>query len=421
MKKTFILLFSLFFVLSSCAFSSSHRNFVVNKTNTLSSSEALSVSSSSLLCATSTKDFNKFLTLNNISVPLPSLPNEELTTLLKERLEAFTKNLDLPFSITSLDYYSFEEYNTKTFTFYVPDTVDTFNSIRLYFSYDTLALREKSVYDLIDRKSLSSFLTQKYGVSELTVDAIEIVQEGVNIYSGEESYFVNDEYFTFEKNINVFYPQSYLPVVDTDEKYIAITFDDGPNPYTTVPLLEILKENDVKATFFMVGYNIEEYPYVVKKVFADGHDIGIHSYKHSNYGLMKFEDVINDIDKCANLVYSAVGKKPYLVRPPFGSIKEEDINTDDYFFVNWNVDPCDWKLDSPEEIANEVLKFAKSGSIILMHDIYESSYKAAEIVIKKLKNDGYRFVTISEYFDLHGNKTDNKLHFFLEDYNVKKS
>ena len=171
----------------------------------------------------------------------------------------------------------------------------------------------------------------------------------------------------------------------------------------------------------MVGYNIEEYPYLVKKVYSEGHDIGVHSYGHSNYSQLPFDKVLEDVDKCSNLIYSTIGKRPYLVRPPYGDIKEEEIDTPDYFFVNWNVDPYDWKLSSADEIAKDAIKHTRTGSIILLHDIYTVSCEAADLIITDLKQKGYRFVTISEYFDLNGKKADNKLHFFLEDYNVEKS
>lgn len=420
MKRFFILLLFIFFILSSCVHKSPTDYVSQKSTFTLSDIESNLTDLPQILYATSTPELEKFISLNDISVPIPSLPTEDLANLLNERLIEFINGIDLPYSVLSLDYYSYEDYNTKTYTFFLADAIDTFEENCLYFSYDTVLFEEKSIYSLIDKKSLKLFLKNNYNIDDSQIENLEVVNGGVNVYVSNHPYFIDENAFTFEKTFSVFHPQSYSPVIDTNQKYVALTFDDGPNPYTTIPLLKILKDNDVKATFFMVGYNLEEYPSVLKNVYSDGHDIGIHSYKHDNYGVMDFDDVIADIDKCSNLIFSTIGKKPYLVRPPYGNIKEDEIKTDDYFFVNWNVDPCDWNKTSAEEIAKEAIKYTKSGSIILLHDIYKSSYEAAEIIIKTLKANGYRFVTISEYFDLNGKKPDNKLHFFLEDYNVEK-
>lgn len=418
MKKYLFLVLALLMLSTSCSFSTnvSKNNY---DTHPPLQNEIPLNNVETILYSEASFDKVDIKIINGTEVAFPILPNEELNAKLYEEISNFLTALDLPYSPKTLDFFTSEAFNTKTYTFFVCDTVDSYKNYKYYFSYDTELFTKKEITHFMTLKSFNALMLNNYNALDVSVNQIEVVFNGINIYTDKnEVYFIEENNFQKEKHIDVFFPESYTPA-NSNEKFIALTFDDGPNPNSTQKLLNILSENEVKATFFMVGYNIEEYPYIVKKIYNEGHDIGIHSYGHTNYSLMSFDDVLKDIDKCSNLIYNAIGKRPYLVRPPFGSIKEEEIDTEDYFFVNWNVDPCDWKLDDAELIAKEAIKYAKSGSIILLHDIYNVSCEAAEIIIKTLKEDGYRFVTVSEYFDLNGKKTDNKLHFFVEDYNVE--
>ncbi len=418
MKRFIFFVFCLFMLFTSCSFSNGMSEKTATFLNVKLSDEASMDSVETILYSQASFDTVNIVKINGTEVALPLLPTEKLNTELYKKISEFLLSLDLPYSPKTLDFYTSEGFDTKTYTFFVCDTVDSYKNLKFYFSYDTESLKLKEITDFMSKDAFTSLMLNNYNLTDVSVEEIEVLYNGINIYVNDVAYFISENSFEKEKTIDVFFPQSYNPVTDKNEKYVALTFDDGPNPNSTANLLKTLKENDVKATFFMVGYNIEEYPYLVKKVYEDGHDIGVHSYGHTNYSLMPFDEVLKDIDKCSNLIYSAVGKRPYLVRPPFGSIKVNEIDTEDYFFVNWNVDPTDWKLDNPELIAQEAIKHSTSGSIILLHDIYNVSCEAAEIIIKTLKEQGYRFVTISEYFDLNGKKPDNKLHFRLEDYNV---
>lgn len=306
------------------------------------------------------------------TVIFPVLPSEELTDSLMHQLSELLVNNEISYRPNVIDFEYFESANKSTFVFYVSDNAELYDISRFEFSYNRMTLKE--------------------------------------LFPGEETPPV----------LSVFHPESYQPVTADDKKFVAITFDDGPNPYTTPQLVEMLAEKNVKATFFMVGINASAYPSTVKKVYEGGHDIGIHSYGHNNFYLMSDEEVIEDLDNCAQLIDSIVGKKPYLVRPPYGNIKLDNIQTSDYFFVNWNIDTLDWKQDDAAKIAQDALKDIKSGSIVLLHDIYQKSCDAAEIIIDELLAQGYRFVTISEFYDLNGRLPDNKLHYFMGDYDVKK-
>jgi len=350
---------------------------------------------------------------DSTKVTIPKLPTEELQLSLKNKIEPYI----IKYKPKEIDFYCENAFSTTSFTFYSADSTEAYDNNKIYFSYNVDTLKESQFSGFFDKDAYTEVCMKYFSEADPIVEDFVIQQDGITAFYNGKSIHIGSDSFTKDYNLYVFHPEDYSPVTSLEEKYVAITFDDGPNPYTTLPLLDMLEEKGIKATFFLVGYNISAFPSVVQKMYDGGHDIGIHSMRHSNYALMKPEDVIEDIDNCSNLIYRIIKKRPYLVRPPYGNIKIEEIQTNDYFFINWNVDTLDWKSENPEQIAESALKSIHSGSIILLHDIYKSSCDAAEIIIDKLLEEGYRFVTISEFYDLNEKETDNKLHYFSGDYN----
>ena len=415
MKKSIILLFVSLLVLSSCSVTKSSPVSFRDYPSELEVVEA-SLSSSGALISGETYHKRNIQTVtemfSNTKVILPVLPTEELNSSLRNVIDKFLTELDYPFEPECVDFFIEDLFFTRTFVFYISDTSELFNSTKLKFSYNTSTDNFIKLNDFLDKKTVIDLFGKNH-----TAEFLRVVKDGIYVFDGTEERFVSSDLFSKEKFITVFHPEVYEPVSESDKKFVALTFDDGPNPYTTNSLLDYLDEKDVKATFFMLGVNISEYRSTVKKAFEQGHDIGIHSYKHTNFDTMDGESIIEDLDRCSELLYSIIGKYPYLVRPPFGNLDVNKIDNDGYFFVNWNVDPVDWDTDSADAIAEHVISKVSPGSIILLHDIYKSTCDAVEIIVDKLLEDGYRFVTISEFYDLNGKKTDNKLHFIYGDYN----
>ena len=185
-------------------------------------------------------------------------------------------------------------------------------------------------------------------------------------------------------------------------KKIALTFDDGPHPRYTERILDILERYDIKATFFVIGVNIQNYPEPFKKIVAAGHEIGNHSYSHSVCGAKENSDIIFDMQKCDALVKEITGSKPTLYRPPCGIYDAKIVNAareEGYSVILWSVDTLDWKNTPPEEISGNVLESVKGGDIILMHDYTSgknTTCEALELMIPRLLEKGYEFVTVSE-------------------------
>jgi len=186
------------------------------------------------------------------------------------------------------------------------------------------------------------------------------------------------------------------------DKRIALTFDDGPHPTQTPEILDILREYGIRATFFVIGQNAEWYGDCLSMVYAEGHEIGNHSFSHANLTEAGYDGVCREIDEAERLIGERIEYRPHLLRPPGGQIGEDlyrAAGERDYTVVCWSVDTLDWAHTPPEVIAENVLTNAEGGDIILFHDYIsgESPTPAAlRVIIPKLLERGYRFVTVSE-------------------------
>jgi peptidoglycan/xylan/chitin deacetylase (PgdA/CDA1 family) len=194
--------------------------------------------------------------------------------------------------------------------------------------------------------------------------------------------------------------------VKIKEKAIALTFDDGPWPETTLQMLEILKHNNVKATFFWTGQAVRQHPQIAQQVVADGHAIGNHTWHHW-YHYMGGTIAAREIDNTAALIYQTTGVTTSLFRPPGGFLKNGVAGyakQRQYAVVMWSVSSADTdRKAQPQAYVNNVLKGAKPGAIVLMHDgggDRSKTVKALLQIISGLKQQGYRFVTVPELLEI---------------------
>lgn len=177
---------------------------------------------------------------------------------------------------------------------------------------------------------------------------------------------------------------------------VAITFDDGPNPEYTVELLEGLQKRGVKATFFVLGAEVEKYPDIVKKIDDGGHLIGVHSYEHVNFGQIGDEAAIEQIEKTQEAIHNVTGKYAGYIRPPYGCWKKSlDVEVP-LIEVLWDIDPLDWATKDADTVVQRILKGVPEGCIILLHDASQSSVQAAFSVIDILQQENYEFVTVED-------------------------
>ena len=178
-------------------------------------------------------------------------------------------------------------------------------------------------------------------------------------------------------------------------KAVALTFDDGPNPNTTPIALELLKKYNAKGTFFMVGKAVAGNEEIIKQVVAEGHQIGNHSWSHPLLTKISLEQAKSQINDTTEALKKASGQDVHIMRPPYGGINATIQAAVDQSFILWDVDTLDWKNRNTASIMKEVRK-ARPGSIILMHDVHQTSINALPSVLQYLTEQGFELVTIDE-------------------------
>ncbi|WP_374966433.1 polysaccharide deacetylase family protein [Lysinibacillus sp. RS5] len=187
-----------------------------------------------------------------------------------------------------------------------------------------------------------------------------------------------------------------VPVAKGQKKRVALTFDDGPDAKVTPQVLAILKKYDAKATFFMVGTNVSKNPAIVEQVYEAGHEIGNHTWNHPKLTSLSTSAVKQEVDKTSNAIYNAIGQYPTVFRPPYGATNDKVRSVITMPSILWSIDTLDWKHRNADKVLSYVKASAKDGSIILMHDIHQSTANGLENVILYLQKQGYEFVTVSE-------------------------
>lgn len=200
-------------------------------------------------------------------------------------------------------------------------------------------------------------------------------------------------------------PEVEIPEEDTDHEnireidpnrpMIALTYDDGPSKYT-LEILNLLKENNSAATFFVLGSQVEKYEEAVIQIIEDGYQIGNHSYDHKRLTALNDEELYDEINKTDKLIYESALYRTSVMRPPYGSTSEALTEKLQKPIIKWSIDTRDWESRNAEAITEIILKNVKDGDIILMHDLYESSLEASKAVIPELIKRGFQLVTISE-------------------------
>lgn len=184
--------------------------------------------------------------------------------------------------------------------------------------------------------------------------------------------------------------------VPADIRRIALTFDDGPHPVYTQQLLDGLKERGVRATFFVIGEHAELHPDIIKRMVEEGHLVGNHTYSHIQLTKNNRDLYKKELVRTNEILREITGQEVQYVRPPYGSWDKSFEKELNMFPVLWNVDPLDWRSENVNRIAQKIVSKVKENDIILMHDYYDTSVKAALKAVDELLDEGYTFVTVEE-------------------------
>ncbi len=188
---------------------------------------------------------------------------------------------------------------------------------------------------------------------------------------------------------------------ESQTKYAALTFDDGPSGRYTRQLLEGLAQRNAKATFFLCGYRLEEMPSLGARILEEGHEVGLHGYSHKNMRSLSRRDIAGELSDSRALLPDSC--RPVWLRPPGGCCSDavrQVAEATGLSILSWSLDPKDWAMEDSAAVTRHILKNIRDGDVILLHDMSASSVDAALAVIDALKPQGWEFVTVSRLAQL---------------------
>lgn len=345
------------------------------------------------------------------SVPsAPSVNIEEVISKIKsENTELVYESTDIP-EFTSLVFLNNEKYTS--------------------YIIDTYTGEELELKDIIKEGKIDDFEAKEEELLRLKYP--EFIVEGIINSDGEKVYLIYDNEmvayyydYTYEYDyqdvvsikINYNEVHDYLDFThlldqkytnedgyqySSDKKTIAITFDDGPSSKYNAEFLNVLEKNKAHGTFFMVGTMMQSCQKCVLDTYNSGNEVASHTYNHINMKKNSIEEVNENIKKTDDLYYKITGDHIKYVRPPYGAYNKMNLENVDYPLILWNIDPEDWRYHDAEKIVNHVMENVSDGSIILMHELYETSLEALEILLPKLYAEGYQVVSVGELAELKG-------------------
>ena len=209
---------------------------------------------------------------------------------------------------------------------------------------------------------------------------------------------------TFDIRLGYFTPTFFRKKHDT-QRWVALTFDDGPSPYTA-EVLQLLKAYQFKATFFCIGKQVSAYPHIARMIIDEGHTIGNHTYSHpKSFGFLKEREVVTELEQCNLIIQQIVGKKPQFFRPPFGvtnPLVAKAVQYTKQHVIGWSNRSLDTVIGDDANIYRRVRQKLKSGDIILFHDTSQRTVDALKQLLPYLQKQGYISVSVDDLLNLQG-------------------
>lgn len=358
---------------------------------------------------------------NDINVIYPRFNNDDINSIITSYIYPYVKKFRLNSGSNkvlniSYDLYYFNDYVNVVFNIDNSLSNIKYKNILLDFKNEKLAyisnLYEKDY--LINE--INSLINLKY--------SSDIYDKIKNSNVDNHTYIINDNKIDVYFNDIDFGTLSYIPMVsiigdnnsetvskddnldNSDKKFIAFTFDDGPGKYTS-ELIDTLELNNSSATFFMLGNRMKYNTDIVKKVYNSNSEIGTHTYSHKRLTSLSNDEIYNEINSSEIIFNDITGDHLKYLRPPYGSYNDH-IKGLGYNIILWNIDPKDWLTRDSKKIYNSVLNNACDGCIVLMHDIYPETIEAVKMLIPTLNEMNYEVVSIS-------NLIYNKNHILSKD------
>lgn len=281
-------------------------------------------------------------------------------------------------------------------------------------------LNTDDMKDMVD----SEWYAESFGATKENYQNLSLTSDGIlvtfskdQILSASKEYQINIPYASMEEYLNFDYESETIvieqkeesviyeteePVIDPNKPMIALTFDDGPSSSATNRILDVLLENHSRATFFVVGNRLHNYPEVLQRIVSERSEIGSHTYNHKSLSLLKASEIGEELSAVDDYLVELLGQEAVTLRPPYGAVNDLMKKTIDKPMINWSVDTEDWKNRDTKTIVNNVLGKVKDGDIVLFHDLYDTTAAAIEIIVPELIKEGYQIVTVSELFEAKG-------------------
>lgn len=261
--------------------------------------------------------------------------------------------------------------------------LDVINAIQAVELQLTDYSKQPKVVELYEQ--LQSYANK---VGDIIVSGLEMGEYDSTFW--EEVYWTDTLVYYFEGELQV------------SEKLISLTFDDGPNEEFTTQLLDVLSKHDVKATFFVMGAYVDEFPEVARRIVSDGHTIANHTYNHPDLSTVSDEEVVKQFIWTQESIHDVTGVWPTIYRLPFGAGGKRVIDLmDDMTSILWNIDSMDWYYQDTTLTYNHIMENLHPNSLLLMHDTHQATPDVIDLLIPVLKDQGYEFVAPTEVgFDL---------------------
>lgn len=212
-------------------------------------------------------------------------------------------------------------------------------------------------------------------------------------------------YCKFDEN----YQNQNIRKIDPNKPVVVFTFDDGPSPITTPQMLDVLKKNKVHATFFQLGNKMENNPDITRRAVNEGNTVGSHSYQHINLARANPETIAEQLSKSENIYRNIIGSDYKYFRVPYGSYNKTVKEIINHPIIIWNEDPRDWESRDTNKIVEMVLSHLHDGSVYVMHDIYQSTVDAIDILLPELYSRGYQVLSLDEVYNTYGKPLDNHI------------
>lgn len=264
-----------------------------------------------------------------------------------------------------------------------------------------ITLEPTEIIEVIEEEEVLEDLIEETLETPEVVEELPIIEVPINTQTPEVT----------PTNPPVTTPSAIIeePVLNEEEeqilKLVALTFDDGPGPYT-IDLIDALNEYDARATFFVVGNRLEKHEDELNYIASSGNEIAIHTYSHKSFTSLGSEGTIEELKRTKEILENMKLAYSNLIRPPYGSLNSNIKNSIENPFILWNIDTRDWESKDAIKVRDAILNGIEEGNIILLHDIHKSTVEGVKLALPLIP-DGYKFVSVSELALNNGYNLEN--------------